>query len=1132
MAETPLAGITVQIPDQLALSVPAPAAPAPVVEEPAADFSNLDLGPMQDNERRGVLSDMALGVLGGARDALHSAASTVDKPARWLGEKFDSLTGMNTMGIDATLPHVADTETTAGGITKGISQFATSMIGAGKVLNALGWARKGFSLTRGFVQGGMADGLGFGANEERLSNLIQEYPMLQNPISEYLAADAADGEAEGRFKNVIEGLALGGLAETLFALARGMKSARKLNAAGDEDGALKVMAEAADEAAAVEKAAAKAEADAAALKAPEVSPEDAAKAADAAKVADEAAQAAELTGKPKAAPVVPKVLMDDAQKETFRAAVRKRFMHGEDIATTDIDFNMKALLSDADPRAAINLMSDVISDEVTKLKGGNADGVRSWRSTAALADILGEDVAGMYGKLTKTFDAVGNLDSVVVAGKTMLQSVSEHVVKLADLDDVGKLDARGKVELVQAMQFMANTQSMLKGVQTNVARAQNAQKLTRGVDLDMFKDVDFEEVLAGVGGDKAVRSLTAKLRLARDNPKAIAKLARGSLGGKLWDVHNEYWINAILSGPKTHAVNFLSNTLQTVALPTEKMLSGVFQADMATIREGAELYVGLVGAMWDSVKMAGKAFKMGQGVLDPTQLVNEAPLRAISAQNFGVSNDFGKMLIDGLGATINVPTRLLLTQDEFFKQLNYRTKLRAKAVRTGLDAGLEGDALAKHIEDSLDRGFGLTGSATNDSALQYARQATFTEDLGESLGRTIQSAVQRHPGLRPIIPFVRTPTNIIRNVWTRTPGINMLQTKYRNDILGRNGAERQADARAKMATGAALWGTAISMAQGGSITGNGPADPDVKALLKATGWQPYSVKVGDEYIAYNRLDPFGMFFGLAADYAEVVNHMDERTMVQTATAMGTALMRNLSSKTYLRGIHDAVNAASQPDRYFERWMHRQAGSYIPSIVNELNGDDTLREVRSVWDALVARTPYAAGVDPQRNLLGEKIARPVSLGPDAISPFTSSTVKGDKLLNRLAGMEHAFQPPPTKVGNVDLEQFRSPKTGYTAHDRLQELMGEVKEKGRTLRETLETVLVNDPRVAPKLTDDLKYGGEKWTGTAVSVVQGIVGGYRILALEALKKEIPGLGEAIEKDIRTGAAVKSKGAAALLK
>ena len=44
----------------------------------------------------------------------------------------------------------------------------------------------------------------------------------------------------------------------------------------------------------------------------------------------------------------------------------------------------------------------------------------------------------------------------------------------------------------------------------------------------------------------------------------------------------------------------------------------------------------------------------------------------------------------------------------------------------------------------------------------------------------------------------------------------------------------------------------------GLITGRGPEDTKERAVLRETGWQEYSIKVGDQYISYQRFEPFGI----------------------------------------------------------------------------------------------------------------------------------------------------------------------------------------------------------------------------------------------------------------------------------
>jgi len=71
-------------------------------------------------------------------------------------------------------------------------------------------------------------------HEERLSNLIQQYEPLSNPISEYLAAKPGDSAIEGRFKNALEGMGMDlALIGVLEASLRAIRAVR----GGDDAGA-------------------------------------------------------------------------------------------------------------------------------------------------------------------------------------------------------------------------------------------------------------------------------------------------------------------------------------------------------------------------------------------------------------------------------------------------------------------------------------------------------------------------------------------------------------------------------------------------------------------------------------------------------------------------------------------------------------------------------------------------------------------------------------------------------------------------------------------------------------------------------------------------------------------------------
>ena len=90
------------------------------------------------------------------------------------------------------------------GFTEGVTQFlalqnpvkqAMKATGAGKMLQAT-------------TASGVSGGLGFSGQQARLSDLVQEFPIIANPITDFLASDVDDSFAVGRLKNALEFAAL------------------------------------------------------------------------------------------------------------------------------------------------------------------------------------------------------------------------------------------------------------------------------------------------------------------------------------------------------------------------------------------------------------------------------------------------------------------------------------------------------------------------------------------------------------------------------------------------------------------------------------------------------------------------------------------------------------------------------------------------------------------------------------------------------------------------------------------------------------------------------------------------------------------------------------------------------------
>jgi hypothetical protein len=239
---------------------------------------------------------------------------------------------------------------------------------------------------------------------------------------------------------------------------------------------------------------------------------------------------------------------------------------------------------------------------------------------------------------------------------------------------------------------------------------------------------------------------------------------------------------------------------------------------------------------------------------------------------------------------IGLPTRSLGFVDELMKQITYRAKVSASAYVDGLDEafgkGLKGEGAKAYVkgfvDDRIGAAFDANGRALDPKALREAQIATFQQELlPNSFGKDLQNFAGKHPGLRLMMPFIKTPTNVMRYGWKMTPILNMAQTEFREALGGMHGVEAKASAVGQMTMGMLFMGTAAYAVSQGGFTGGGPSDPKAKAALMATGWQPYSLVSQNAdgsktYIPYGRLDPVAIPMGIMADLMDAYHNLGEQ----------------------------------------------------------------------------------------------------------------------------------------------------------------------------------------------------------------------------------------------------------------
>ena len=285
------------------------------------------------------------------------------------------------------------------------------------------------------------------------------------------------------------------------------------------------------------------------------------------------------------------------------------------------------------------------------------------------------------------------------------------------------------------------------------------------------------------------------------------------------------------------------------------------------------------------------------------------------------------------------------------------------------------------------------------------------------------------PYARVIVPFVRTPINIMNYAFERTP-LALASKSVREDIAA--GGARKDLALGKLITGSTVMAISADLALSGSITGAGPTNTQMRNIKRATGWQPYSIKYNGVYYSYQRLDPIGALLGIAADMSEIIGQTNEAEATEVATAAALSVAQNMASKTYLANLTDFFDAffssSTDPEAKnykLEKYLNRLAGSAIPAGVAAIEREFSpeMSATYGMLDSIKSRIQgFSDSLPPRRNIFGDVVVLEGGLGPDIMSPiYTSSEKLTDtaKVADEIVQQQVPLTMPVRTINDVEL-----------------------------------------------------------------------------------------------------------------
>jgi hypothetical protein len=897
------------------------------------------------------------------------------------------------------------------------------------------------NVSRTFVSGAATGFTAIDPTEKNLSNLIQEQTDLMDPVVGMLAIDEEDSMIEARAKNAIESLivdtTLLGTGLVAGKVAKGtVKQTSKLTEAFTHH-----------------------------LK---------------------AVKRARRMKKSK-------TVIDETReaiKKEFDAATKEKPIKPQEPTVKDVLPESRIKMDTlADTPDMVKYMKNYMANNRKSLEA-SMRGLSSDTKVAKKAVEILQDPKQVDDLLKRTSDireaggSLGDVDTVAV------NSMFKLVAKAAD--DLARTAQKSglisdKAQALRAMNSMKRWGDIVLGNKSQQGRGLRAQQSSAAISKITPKDKYLAEVINIHGGIKNADEMIDLFVKNLDVPEsdfveAAGKVARKSGFKKTMDALHEVRVNGLVSSFRTVGLAVGNGAVRVPLEIAERGLASVFtrgakagkrvyarealEQMRGAISESGNQALVLMGGLIDMFKLSRhglleqqiKAARTSQAKLPQLlDILSENKVsRTITAESFGYTGTIGRA-IDVAGSIISAPTSLLQRADRAIGAIHYRMEVRALAARTGLDSGLNGKELSDFIEmmaknppDALPAKIQDIGEVVADKAIGQANRVRFLNKL-EGGFKAAETALHA-PGIRMFAPFARIDLNILSQSMERIPGLNRFAPEYKRALA--NGGADLALAEARVAIGSAFMGSVGLMVFNGQITGKGPADYEQRRLLESMGWQPYSIKIGDEYVRWDRFaDPMTRVMKLAADMSEIAGYVygdlkDENASqnFKDLAAVTVGTIASAASPDFLAGgIGDLAMFIENPERGFDQTlrqvvvgqvpfssllrsirqevdpMKRQTKSFDESMYGMLN--QQLNEIRNIIPG------FSSDLPAQTNIFGDVVHYPTGFGPDMMSPIYVTEHKEDIVITEMISLGSAgpLIHPKAKLGEEHLVIKMPPKT---------------------------------------------------------------------------------------------------------
>ena len=432
--------------------------------------------------------------------------------------------------------------------------------------------------------------------------------------------------------------------------------------------------------------------------------------------------------------------------------------------------------------------------------------------------------------------------------------------------------------------------------------------------------------------------------------------------------------NNLLSGPKTHISNIMTQLVELARQPAASIAAGHEEDAVAGLKAGAQ-------ALPDALRNFATTMRTGQ-----TQM----------SQGFGATSKYLPFL------------RLLGATDDFFRTIGW-----------AMGAGQEGSRVLREAGAGVNASATLSQNAAriSEAGEKLGRMSVFGEGTGPGHGlselknRLLSSSSKRQQALGLLldagVPFSAVPGRIWNIGARRIPGIGEL------DALARAGfAFKRGDTyAARQALGEGLVQSVISAAIIANIAGDNIRGPDDKE-------HPNGIRIGGQWYDYSTWGPWALPIALPAAWYEAATKEGNKPDPDQLKAIYNATGKALSNQFYAADLIKTLNQVGEGNAAGA--TQQLVGSYIDRY---LPYGAMLQQANAAWDPIL-RDPTNKGL---MGLVQREQARiPILAGK---LPAELVMTSGEPQQRRSAGFGEVLGMQTRPISDVDSAINDLERKGY-------------------------------------------------------------------------------------------------------